>query len=147
MLLRRIPYLVLLFFSSISIATSLVISFKILKPPLFSALPFSPLHHVVVIREKDTKDFAVLDFLPKNANNPFVVLKLVLGYNELGSKRITLSNCDNKSLSIILSAVNIGWSEDTTLNIYNRNCQHFSDYVWKTCVQISLNTFELEREE
>ena len=103
----------------------LFICVQILYTPIFRFFPIK--HHVVLL------DKYAIDFTP--VDQPKIKWKLLLGKNVKGEVRIrnqylneSLSSVDPKIKSIVKKL--FIWGEKD-MNLYTRNCQHFSSYAKK----------------
>lgn len=115
---------------------------KILKTPILHFIPQLKLHHVIVIKENDTLLFAV-DFTPINQSDFHTLKKLLLGKNVPAEIRIVpiynvsfennnqiileWENKKEKRINLIDFPIFEEWN-NKTMNLYNHNCQHFSNF-------------------
>jgi hypothetical protein len=121
------------------------IQMQIIYTPIIHFLPYIKQHHIVLLSKKDT--YAV-DFTP--VEERFKIWKLISGknikgevrlrridqetifkkYTEEESRALTLATYhsikDTEMKTVIKKLFD--WNENS-MNLYTRNCQHFSRYV------------------
>jgi hypothetical protein len=126
------------------------IQMQIIYTPIIHFLPYIKQHHIVLLSKKDT--YAV-DFTP--VEERFKIWKLISGKNIKGEVRLRridrekiFSTLDKKctekeSRTITLATYHsikdsemktiikklFDWNEKKQMNLYTRNCQHFSEYT------------------
>ena len=129
---------------------------RVMNTAIFSTLPQLKLHHIVLI--DGAKDLYAVDFTPVNQSSPRTLMRLFLWENvpaEVRVKRLTniniymdddtilqewvsQSTCTtmkDKKMQDIVAELRLWESNITTMNLYTRNCQHFSSYA-KTFLEI-----------
>jgi hypothetical protein len=123
---------------------------RIMNTAILNGLPQLKLHHIILI--DGAKDLYAVDFTPINQSSPRTLMRLFLGENvpaEVRVKRLTNINIDmdddtilqewvsqstcttmqDKKTQDIVAELRLWESNITTMNLYTRNCQHFSYYA------------------
>ena len=143
-------FLPVLFFSLISYYAN--IETRVMNTSVHWACPFLKLHHLVLFSNPSVeRSVYIVDFSPVNQTDTSTLKNLVMGKNVPGELRIRyLKNAtihdDEKILDIIDSREKYvatkdkriqkiiekiqTWNE-TDMNMYTRNCQHFSKFAIK----------------
>lgn len=153
-MIYRILGFILLFFDTLSTVSK----YYIQKTAITNFLPLLKLHHIVLINQN--RDVLAIDFTPINQTQPKTLLSLALGKNvpaEIRVRKIKEWNMDQWNLNqwnleewnleewinaplIDINTVsvleNINKKEWTKMNLYRRNCQHFSKEFITTFDQV-----------
>lgn len=97
----------------------------------FLPLPTQTFHHFVSIAERSKGcGSVILDFIPKDRRSILSLITLLLGKDQPGQIRcITLHDSESLEFINTVNAICRDWHSD--INIYNHNCQHFSEFVMK----------------
>lgn len=151
-----------MFLHNILLFLSLLPKTKIINTPIFENFNMIKLHNVVLLNEQyinlnteDThslhfeyKNIYIIDYSPiEDITKPDVLLKIILGKNINGKVNIfyfdkiekkDIINQSYKKISSKIKLLNkkiykIIDSWDSSFNLYNHNCRHFSHYFVKSC--------------
>lgn len=113
---------------------------RIIKTAIHSLTPFIKQHHTVVV-ENFNRLLYTIDFTPLNQNDPVIVFRLLFAQNVPAEVRVRLiTNCDFFDDEAIIDQwlrktpcsvhpFSLGAWENSTLNLYTHNCQHFSAFL------------------
>ena len=111
---------------------------RVTSIPLVRIIPFEfTSHHVLTISSEQVNKNAqvVLDFLPLDRSNILTIIALLMGQSKPGQIRQVVVNEElmSSQMSSCVDQITNSWNTD--INIYNNNCQHFSDHVIRICEQ------------
>jgi hypothetical protein len=130
---------------------------RVMNTAIFGTLPQLKLHHIVLI--DGANDLYAVDFTPINQSSPQTLIWLFLGENVPAEVRVrhlvntkiddnddtilqewvsqsTCTTMQDKKTQDIVAELRLWESNITTMNLYTRNCQHFSYYA-KTYLESS----------
>lgn len=111
---------------------------RILKTPMLNFLPHVKLHHVVILKENSS--IYAIDFTPINQTSFQTMKNLFLGHSVPAEIRIVPiynASFENENALIKEWETSVvrekrfyieGWNNET-MNLYNHNCQHFSNFI------------------
>lgn len=139
-----------LFFSLITYYAN--IETRVVNTSVHRAFPFLKLHHLVLLSNPNVeRSVYIIDFSPVNQTNTSTLKNLIMGKTVPGELRIrylknaTIQDDDkildmidsrdkfvatkDKRIQEILEKIQT-WNE-TEMNMYTRNCQHFSKFAIK----------------
>jgi len=122
-----------------------------IKKEYAAILNFAPMlrvHDIIVFH--DNSGIKTIDYTPINQSNPDVLMRLLTGKNVpaeirlrkmaewnleewYGLPNIDVSDIDDIDLRNKINTVIDGWNHnnniDSGMNLYKRNCKHFSNFV------------------
>lgn len=122
-------------FFLLCISTTHLLHVRVVRTPIVHWCPFPKAHHIVLYETLDNGPVCAVDFTPLEQSSPCTQAKLLLGRNVLAEVRTRITedidivnDSDEIALAKILSGQCISTPANwTTMNLYTRNCQHFSN--------------------